>query len=44
MKVLRKVCATIAAATLSVGLIAITAPAADADSSWGGRGGNFSTP
>jgi len=44
MTILRKVCATIAAATLGVGLIAMTAPAAEADSSWGGRGGLFGTP
>jgi Spy/CpxP family protein refolding chaperone len=37
MRVLRKVCAAAAAAALSVGLIAVSAPAADADTSWGGR-------
>ena len=41
MRVLRKVAAAAATAVLSVGLIGISAPAADADSSWGGRG---STP
>jgi hypothetical protein len=44
MKVLRKVCATAAAAVLSVALLAISAPAADADSSWGQRGTPSSTP
>ena len=44
MKVLRKICATAAAAALSVALIAISAPAAEADSSWGGRGIPLSTP
>ncbi len=38
MRVVRKVCVTAVAAVLSVGLIAISAPAAEADSSWGGRG------
>ena len=37
MRVLRKVFVTMAAAALSVGLVAISAPAADADSSWGSR-------
>jgi hypothetical protein len=37
MSVLRKVCLTLAAAAVSVGLLGITAPAADADSSWGSR-------
>jgi hypothetical protein len=44
MKVLRKVCATAAAAALSVALIAISAPAADADSSWGQRHGPTGKP
>jgi hypothetical protein len=39
MRVLRKVTVTLATAALSVGLIGMSAPAADADSSWGGRGG-----
>ena len=42
--VLRKVGITLAAAAMSVGLIAISAPAADADSSWGTRGVPSGTP
>ena len=44
MRVLRKVTITVATAVLSMGLIAMSAPAADADSSWGGRGGPAATP
>jgi hypothetical protein len=43
MRVVRKILVAIAATTLSVGLIAISAPAADADSSWGNRGNPFTT-
>ena len=43
MTVLRKVCVTLAAATLGVGLVAVSATAASADSSWGGRGTPVST-
>jgi len=44
MNVLRRVCITVAAAALSVGLLGITAPAANADSSWGFRGMPAGTP
>lgn len=44
MNVLRKACVTLAAAALSVGLLGITAPAANADSSWGYRGQPTGTP
>jgi len=37
MKILRKVAAVAATAALSMGLVAISATAADADTSWGGR-------
>jgi hypothetical protein len=37
MRVLRKVAVAAATAVLGVGLIAISAPAANADSSWGPR-------
>ncbi len=43
MKVLRKVCVTIAAATLGIGLVAVSATSAEADSSWGNRGTPFSS-
>ena len=37
MSILRKICITVATAAVSVGLLGITAPAAEADSSWGYR-------
>jgi hypothetical protein len=42
--VLRKVGITLAAAAVSVGLLAISAPAADADTSWGTRSQPSGTP
>ncbi len=44
MKILRKVCIGVASAALSVGLLGLSAPAAEADSSWGGRVGPVRTP
>jgi hypothetical protein len=44
MNVLKKICLTLAAAAVSVGLLGITAPAAEADSSWGGRKAPVSAP
>jgi hypothetical protein len=44
MSALRKVCLTLATAAVSVGLLGITAPAADADSSWGPRKPPVSAP
>jgi hypothetical protein len=37
MRVVRRICIAAAAAAVSVGLLGITAPAAEADSSWGNR-------
>jgi hypothetical protein len=37
MNVLKKFCLTLAAAAVSVGLLGISAPAAEADTSWGPR-------
>jgi hypothetical protein len=44
MSVLKKICLTLAAAAVSVGLLGITAPAAEADSSWGTRVAPVSRP
>jgi hypothetical protein len=44
MKILRKFGISVAAAALSVGLLGLSAPAAEADSSWGGRGAPVRTP
>jgi hypothetical protein len=37
MRVVRKICIAAATAAVSVGLLGITAPSAEADSSWGNR-------